>query len=292
MLHIISDALLKAKFPLIITARSGRDPRTVPLLAALSDELGVAVTTLCPSAVCLPHSHPHFLGTPFAGKTYLLEEADVILVFDVDIPWIETQGSAPVAGARVFVIETDPLKSSIGHYHVDAEIICKVDPMTALEQIYEAIQVPHAKEYCSSISVVNRKILLKQKHDEYIGHLDALEKTLIEATPTAPNILAEVRRSVSELTPSRGQNVLWVNEAISNYGTVFDHIRPELPGSMICSGGTSLGYALGAAVGAVLGTRVSGKEPELTVVIVGDGTFLFCVPSSAYWMARRYDTVR
>ena len=160
VLHIISDALLKAKFPLIITARSGRDPRTVPLLAALSDELGVAVTTLCPSAVCLPHSHPHFLGTPFAGKTYLLEEADVILVFDVDIPWIETQGSAPVAGARVFVIETDPLKSSIGHYHVDAEIICKVDPMTALEQIYEAIQVPHAKEYCSSISVVNRKVRL------------------------------------------------------------------------------------------------------------------------------------
>ena len=27
------------------------------------------------------------------------------------------------------------------------------------------------------------------------------------------------------------------------------------------------------------------------VAIVGDGTFLFGVPSAAYWMARRYNTV-
>ena len=33
------------------------------------------------------------------------------------------------------------------------------------------------------------------------------------------------------------------------------------------------------------------KKHELVVVIVGDGSYLFGVPSSAYWMARKYDTV-
>lgn len=290
-IQTISEALLTAKFPLIVTARSGRNPLTVPLLAALSLDLGIAVTTYCPSAVCLPHSHPHFLGTAFAGKTHLLREADVIIVLDTDIPWIETQGNSPREDARVFIIETDPLKATMGSWHVDAELICRVSPETALEQIYEAIRIPAARDLCDLSSIANRKSVLRQRHDEYIAQLETLEQSLVNTTPTIPHILAELRRTVDELTPGQGNNTLWVNEAISNYGTVFDHIRPEIPGSMICSGGTSLGYALGAAVGAVLGRRVAGEEPDLTVVIVGDGTFLFCVPSAAYWMARRYDTV-
>ena len=62
------------------------------------------------------------------------------------------------------------------------------------------------------------------------------------------------------------------------------------------SGGTSLGYALGAAVGAYMGAATRGADAgaawEMVVAVVGDGDFLFGQPSTAYWMARRYMTVR
>jgi thiamine pyrophosphate-dependent acetolactate synthase large subunit-like protein len=57
------------------------------------------------------------------------------------------------------------------------------------------------------------------------------------------------------------------------------------PGSLLGSGGGSLGWAGGGAVGAKLAC------PERAVVcLTGDGSFLFGVPSSAQWVARRYGT--
>src|SRR5262249_58599702 len=64
-----------------------------------------------------------------------------------------------------------------------------------------------------------------------------------------------------------------------------EHLRVNKPGSLIGSGGGSLGWSGGGAVGAKL------ASPERTVVsLVGDGTYLFSVPSSVHWMARRYRT--
>ena len=53
--------------------------------------------------------------------------------------------------------------------------------------------------------------------------------------------------------------------------------------TLLGSNGGSLGWAGGGAVGAKL------ASPERTVVsLVGDGSYLFGVPSSAQWVARRY----
>jgi acetolactate synthase-1/2/3 large subunit len=63
---------------------------------------------------------------------------------------------------------------------------------------------------------------------------------------------------------------------------VSEHLRACDPGSLLGSGGGSLGWAGGAAVGAKL------AAPDRTVVsLVGDGSYLFGVPSSAQWLARR-----
>ncbi|HEY4023689.1 MAG TPA: thiamine pyrophosphate-dependent enzyme, partial [Pseudonocardiaceae bacterium] len=52
----------------------------------------------------------------------------------------------------------------------------------------------------------------------------------------------------------------------------------------LASGGGSLGWYAGAALGVKLAC------PNKTVVsLVGDGTYLFGVPASAQWVARRYD---
>ena len=63
-----------------------------------------------------------------------------------------------------------------------------------------------------------------------------------------------------------GPDALVLNEAISNYHVVSEHLRASRPGSLLGSGGGSLGWSGGAAVGAKL------AAPERTVVsLVGDG---------------------
>jgi thiamine pyrophosphate-dependent acetolactate synthase large subunit-like protein len=59
---------------------------------------------------------------------------------------------------------------------------------------------------------------------------------------------------------------------------------------MYTSGGSSLGWGLGAAIGAHCGYAATQTMNDLTVLVTGDGSFLFGVPASAFWIARRYQT--
>lgn len=283
----IVSALQSAKFPLILVGHTGRNPKTVPLLTSLSDKLSIALFAVGSAALAVPYDHPHYLGMSFAGKNPVLPEADVILILDAEVPWIDTWGNAPQPGAKVFVLDPDPLKQTYGWSHVDADLICRVDAKVALEQLIEATDAAGYNVNDTDICV--RAQLLSTKHDEMIANLVQVETTLKD-TEVAESafILATLREVVAENTPGRGTKTLWLNEAISNYPHVWDHIRPSIPGSMISSGGSSLGWALGAAVGVSLG---AGQKHDLIVAVVGDGTFLFGVPSTAYWMARRYNTV-
>jgi acetolactate synthase-1/2/3 large subunit len=81
-----------------------------------------------------------------------------------------------------------------------------------------------------------------------------------------------------------GEEALFLVEAVTNSRAVSEHMRANLPGSLIGSGASSLGWAGGGAVGAKL------AAPDRTVVcLVGDGCYLFGVPSVAQWVSRRYN---
>jgi hypothetical protein len=144
-----------------------------------------------------------------------------------------------------------------------------------------------------------RAMKLELVHEKWVERLER-----DEAAPAATTVaggsgsyvtVPHIMRALREVTAPYSAKSLIINEAISNYGLVWEHARPELPGSFLTSGGSSLGYALGASVGAILGDRVqagNGNSPryDLVTTVVGDGTFMFAVPSSAFWIARRYET--
>ncbi|KAI0927674.1 hypothetical protein AcV5_008147 [Taiwanofungus camphoratus] len=289
---IIAAALLDARFPLIITANSGRNPRTVAPLSSLSKLLSIAIFTSCPSAVCVPYSHPYFLGSSADGKNVLLAEADVVIILDTDIPWIQVMGSKTRQDARVFVIDVDPLKQTLGWSHVDAELLCKADAEVALEQLIEAVQRAEKQNMLPCAIIDERGRRLETLHSTWMSSLDADEAAFTSdgKTPSVPYVLAALRKAVQTQTPSQGQKVLWLNEGISNASLIWNHLKPENPGSMLMSGGTSLGWALGAAIGAHMGGKVMNKGYELIAAVVGDGDFLFGAPSTSYWMASRYNT--
>ncbi|KAF8073386.1 thiamine pyrophosphate enzyme, N-terminal TPP binding domain-containing protein [Lyophyllum atratum] len=308
----IGSALLSARSPLIITSFLGRNPHAVSALLALSTLLAIPIVAACPNAVNIPFSHPYFAGVSFlAPGTHSehLASADTILVIDCDLPWIPGN-DRPSAGARVFVVDSgDPLKHSVGFWHVAAELVCRADAELALVEIVEAVRkideqgANVGEPMLRTQEVKDRGKLLAIKHEEMVRELDEAENAYPVcdaggeqpvAHLTVPNILGVLRRAIAEHTPSHGGESLVLNESISNFPKVWQHLRPEVPGSVLSSGGSSLGWALGAAVGAHIGGEVTGAEHrkgyDLITAVVGDGSFMFGVPSSAYWMARKYNT--
>ncbi|KAM5541140.1 hypothetical protein V8D89_005069 [Ganoderma adspersum] len=291
-LKTIVDALLTAQFPLIITANAGRNPATVPLLAQLSTLLAIGVYTSCPMAMCIPWTHPYYLGTAFGGKNDLLQHADVLILLELDVAWVEAAGNAPREDARVFVVDTDPLKRNWGWQHVDAELLCSADPETALAQLVAALDAPSVR--AAGDLIASRQARMGELRTAWVAAQEEAEavKSLSpeSESPSVPYVVSTLRNVVAAQTASGGERVLWVNESISNYPLVWTHLRPERPGSVIVSGGTSLGYGLGASVGAYLGGLAAKKEYDLVAYVAGDGTFLFGIPASAFWIARRYNT--
>ncbi|KJA15640.1 hypothetical protein HYPSUDRAFT_148795 [Hypholoma sublateritium FD-334 SS-4] len=318
----IATALLEASSPVIITSHVGRSKTAVSALLSLADILAIPIVNACPTAVNVPFSHPSYTGVTYMspGSHWNgLTHADAILVLECDLPWILVNDK-PLPSARVFVVDSgDPLKLGVGYAHVNAEIVCRADAEVALGQIEDALRGmgirPPGEPWLrggvnndngAESRVSTRRIALADAHRALVNALDTAERVppyLLPAgqagtaepafTFTAARLMSTVRRVLSAATLSHATRTLVLNEAISNYPSVWQHLRPELPGSIITSGGSSLGWALGAAVGASLGSRagVTGSDlHELIVVIVGDGSFMFGVPSSAYWMAHRYQT--
>ena len=105
-----------------------------------------------------------------------------------------------------------------------------------------------------------------------------------------PFIIAALRDAANTVTPGRGSKVLWLTESGTSNRFIWNHLNPEQPGSVLMSGGTSLGWILGGSIGASMGAKVAGTGTELIVSITGDGNFFFGVPTAAYWIARRYET--
>jgi len=74
-----------------------------------------------------------------------------------------------------------------------------------------------------------------------------------------------------------------LDESVTNAAITLELTRRRQPGTYLGSGGSSLGWGLGAAIGVKL------AAPDRDVVLaVGDGSYIFGVPSAAYWVARRY----
>ena len=92
--------------PLIITGQLGRDPREAVALARLAERFAAAGGAVQHRGTSrISATHPMFQGsTP--GP--LLDEADLVIVLESDVPWIPGK-EQPAAGARIVQIGEDPL---------------------------------------------------------------------------------------------------------------------------------------------------------------------------------------
>jgi acetolactate synthase-1/2/3 large subunit len=269
----VARALATARAPLVVTSFVGRNPLAVQALVQLCERLGVGVLESVPNYVNFPHNNVLYQGNQWnePRQNAALSEADVVLVVDSDIPWIPTS-SAPNADAAIYHIDVDPLKMQMPLWYISARGRFAADAETALGQINAELD-----------KVTVDPALVELRRARW-GELHAVRKTRLAEKEcpsgrlTGEYLTAMIRR---RLTPE----TLVVNEGISNYQPIFDHLALSEPGMMFTSGGGSLGWNGGAAIGAKL------AHPGKTVIaLTGDGSYMFSVPSSVHWMARRYHT--
>jgi acetolactate synthase I/II/III large subunit len=269
------DAIQRAARPLIVTSFLGRNPTATTELVRFCGRLGVGVLESVPSAVNFPHNDPLYQGNhwnhPFQNRA--LAEADFILVIDSDVPWIPTV-SKPSDKAAIAIIDVDPLKQSTPLWSIRARQCHRADAATALAQLNAALdQVAIDQEAAG-----RRRRHYARRHRERKAGLDRLEQAPRGDMITPEYLAGRVRRAV-------GPDAIVVNEGITNYHVICDHMAREKPGTMFASGGGSLGWSGGAAIGMKL------AAPDKTIVAMsGDGCYMFSQPSTVHWMARRYRT--
>ncbi|KAI9890763.1 MAG: hypothetical protein M1814_003693 [Vezdaea aestivalis] len=282
----IAVALHKANDPLIITGYSGRNHRCPIALVHLTKYLPrLRILDTGGSDMCFPADHESHIGLRY-GVDPSIPKADVILVLDCDVPWIPTKCS-PNPKARIFHVDIDPLKTQIPTFYISATQRYRASSTTAVVQL---------RRYLESQAQINN-IPVSETGSSFPPHsvelaikkyaISALSRPPFNTPPTAGYLASQLRALLPPFT-------IFVIEAVTNTVSLADVLAPTLPGTWLNCGGGGLGWSGGAALGIKLASLSLHSQtsfpdgPPLVVNILGDGTYLFSIPSVHHWIASKY----
>lgn len=280
----IAEALAGASRPLLVTGYSGRNHETPGALVELADTVkALRVLDTAGSEMCFPADHPAWLGVR-QGCDASITEADVVLVLDCDVPWIPTL-CKPQADAIVFHIDVDPLKQRMPLFYIQTDARYQADSLLAVRQILDSLRSPDSAA-AKTLNSQDLKAVEAARCDSYAARIQRIEKAAGSLPDGSSKFgVAHLSKLLRAACP---EETIWVVEAVTNTGFIHDNVRPTRPGSWINCGGGGLGWSGGAALGIKLAADAEGRA-EFVCQIVGDGTYLFSVPGSVYWIAHRYN---
>jgi acetolactate synthase I/II/III large subunit len=267
--------LSAARRPLIVTSSLGRNREAVGELIRFCRRAAVGVLDSVPSHVNFPAGEPMYQGhqgnEPIQNPA--LAEADVILLLDTDVPWIPTV-NRPSPDARIYQIDVDPLKEQMPLWDVRPARSYRADCAAVLREMNEYL----ADQPLEGPTIEERRAYYTQRHEALCAELSAREQP--DGDTITPEFLTASIRQICN--PSR---TVFLNEGITNFKIIADHLRADRPATVFTSGASSLGWSGGAAIGMKL-----ARPDKMPVCLTGDGSYLFSQPSTVHWMARRYKT--
>jgi acetolactate synthase-1/2/3 large subunit len=268
----VAQALASAQRPLIVTSYAGRKESAAHELTRLAERTGAGVLESVPCYVNFPTDNPLYQGSQWnePRQNPVLAEADVILVVDSDVPWIPTI-NRPQSGIRIIHIDADPLKEQMPLWYIGAQDIFRADAATALAQINGQLEAMTLDKHAVTEKCNHYARLHAARDAELARREQAQGETL-----TPEFLTACVRRAI-------GDDAVVISEGVTNFATISNHSGRRKPGTLFNSGGGSLGWHGGAAVGVKL-----ARPDSLVAALAGDGCYMFSIPSTVHWMARRY----
>ncbi|MET8158607.1 thiamine pyrophosphate-requiring protein [Sphaerisporangium sp. NPDC005289] len=263
----IAERVAGAERPLLITAKVGRRAEGFHAVTRLADLARVRVVDLAESGcVSISTSHPMNLLTA-AEAQQAVEESDLIMVVDADVPWIP-RFTHPREDATVVHIDVDPLKTDMPMWTFPVDVAVTADGVTALGQIADRLEeIGHTAPATRPAATAT-------------GTSTSASKTASAATSGAaegPMTGAEVVTALNEVLRA---DDLVVEESVTNARALHENLARTEAATMYGTGSPGLGWGLGGAVG------VSLASPGRRVVtVVGDGSFMFGVPTAALCLA-------
>lgn len=220
-----------------------------------------------PAHVNFPAGHPLHLGFDPGA---LLADADVILVIDCDVPWIPSL-HRPREGAHVLHLGVDPLQGRYPVWGFPVSAALVADPAVAVPLLTAALGKHRAGR---EEAIAQRFRRLAQEHDAQRARWRQEAK---EAGRSQALTFEWVSHCLNQI---KDDDMIFVNE----YDLSLRHVEFNMPGSYL---GFSPAGGLGWGVGGALGVKLGA--PERTVIsVVGDGTYLFSVPSACHLVSAMY----
>jgi thiamine pyrophosphate-dependent acetolactate synthase large subunit-like protein len=247
----IAEALANAQEPLVIAGYTGRNHAAVQELVQLADHIkGLRVLDTGGSDMCFPANHPAWLGLRY-GNDPSIKTADVILVIDCDVPWINTQ-CHPKDTAKIFHVDVDPLKQQMPVFYLNAIQRYRADAYTSLSQLNSYLET-NLKDKLSSQMFSQRWSALQDSHKQRLETIASEAKVDDKGHFATPYLCSQLKK----LCPN---DTIWAVEAVTQTGFVADQIQATLPGSWLNCGGGGLGWSGGGALGIKLATMATSSS--------------------------------
>jgi acetolactate synthase-1/2/3 large subunit len=260
LIATLAEWIAAAEKPLFITTASGAE--AMGPLGRIAEKYALPVVTQRQRVVCLPSSHPMHMGYDPQG---LLQEADLIIVMDADVPWIPNEQS-PHPDCRFATIGEDPTFRLYPMRSFPSDLAITSNTARALEALEQAL----AKHSIPEARIAARRTRAAEFNRK---RKEALAKA--SATPTGDKInFAYLSRLVGETI---GEDAVLFNE----YSLIQEQIAREKPNTFY---GLSAAGGLGWGFGAALGAKLAAPE-KLVVATLGDGAYMFSNPMVAHWVS-------
>jgi acetolactate synthase-1/2/3 large subunit len=265
----IVERLIKAENPVVIVAKSGRNPETVPPLVELCELLGLPVAQ---SGIRSYQSFP--LNHPLYVSHAPLKDNDVILCLDVDIPWMPDY-NPPSDSAWIAITVVEPAKRRIPTMEFTADLRLTADAMPTIAALLAEARrliAPADRARFTARAETTAARSAKRRHD-----LAETAKACATKTPIDTKWLSYNIGKVLD------DNCIVFDETIG-INQVHDYLSLSRPGSYFHNPASSGGWTPGAAFGAKL------AAPDRDIVACsGDGFYMFGTPIHALWAAKHYN---
>ena len=264
LLREAANALARARNPIAITSSVGRDAEAVGALVRLAELLGMPVFA---GGAFMNFPANHRLQQGAVGAH--LSSADVILVVDSDVPWMPSSGREPAEDATIINLGPDPLYSRYPVRSFRSDISLAGSSGLALSELTRAIE----QESLDRAAIEERAQRWGAEHDKAKEAARGRAEAGKDKRPLDKSWVTHCLEQV------RDDDTIIVNE-LGLDATQFENTRP---GTIF--GAPTVGV-LGWGIGAALGAKLAARD-KTVVACVGDGSYVFGVPTAAHWLSRR-----
>ncbi len=269
----LAEMLVGAKHPVIVAEDAGRTQKSVECLVEIAELLGAGVCETR-STGCINFPRTHALHAGYEPVEHL-KDADVLFLLSVIAPWHPASRRPAVAGAKIAVLDENPLRIEMPYLGYQADLCLTGEIETSLEALLAAVKNRVKK---GDGERAKRAEAWKSRNDA------RRKKWREEAEALAQQQPMDTRWVAHEVSRALPPEAMVVEETITHRLAVHRYLDALKPGSFFagCIGG--LGTGLSTALG------VKAANPKRPVVcLIGDGSFNYDPAPAALGAAQEHN---